>query len=151
MAKVYTEAQALDRMRALCAKAEHCSGEIAGKLRKMGFAPGVTSRMIASLVADRYIDDARFARAFVRDKVTFARWGRRKIAYAMALKKVPSDIIRDTLDAIDPEEYLESAKKLAASKLKGRENPDYEYKMKIYRWLASRGFESDIISEALRQ
>ena len=151
MAKIYTIHEALAKMRLQCSRAEHSSGEIREKLRRMGMNGGDIHKIIESLKVDRYIDDERFAGAFVRDKFIFSKWGRRKIAYALAGKGLSPATIREALNMIEEDEYLNTAKKLAKAKSKGMVDMNYEAKSKIYRWLLSRGFESSVASEAVRE
>ena len=77
--KQITEAEALRKLGDLCARGEHCSGEMVEKLRKWGIAAGAQERIIDKLIDYKYIDDERFTRSFVRDKIVCNKWGRRKI------------------------------------------------------------------------
>lgn len=147
--KQYTPSEALGRMRDLCARAEHCSGEILEKLRGMDISASDASAILASLRQERYVDDSRFAHAFVRDKIRFARWGRRKVAYALAMKKVDAATVREAIADIDEEEYRATALTVAKAKRRGMEELDCEGKMKIMRLLLSRGYEPDVAREAL--
>lgn len=151
MSKVYTAEEALAKMRLMCSRAEHCTGEVAEKLRKMGISGSDTRAIIEELIKNRYIDDSRFAEAFVRDKFLFAKWGRRKIAYALALKRIPKDIASAAIDTIDDDEYEMSVKNLAKAKSRGVEELPFEDKNKIYRWLLSRGFESDVVAKVMKK
>lgn len=150
MAKIYTVEEALAKMRLQCSRAEHSAREIREKLRRMGLSAADTCKIVEWLKDNRYVDDERFAEAFVRDKFMFAKWGRRKIAYALAGKGIPAETVRAALSGIDGEEYLSTAKKLVKAKIRGEEISDYEGRNKIFRWLLSRGFESDIASEAVK-
>mgnify|MGYP002534260249 CR=1 FL=1 len=69
--KTITEAEALRKLGDLCARGEHCSGEMADKLRKWGIPTDAQERIIDKLIDYKYIDDERFTRSFVRDKITF--------------------------------------------------------------------------------
>ncbi|MDE6692632.1 MAG: RecX family transcriptional regulator, partial [Muribaculaceae bacterium] len=80
------EAQA--RLEALCARAEHSTGEMAERLRRWQIGSTDTERILASLKEHRFVDDRRFARAYVTDKVKFARWGKRKVYQGLLNKHV---------------------------------------------------------------
>ena len=78
-----TEEKALALLASECSKAEHCTGEMMQKMEKWGLPPDARQRVLSRLVDGRYVDDRRFAPLFVRDKLKFNKWGRRKIAEAM--------------------------------------------------------------------
>ncbi|MBP3756716.1 MAG: RecX family transcriptional regulator, partial [Prevotella sp.] len=77
--KEMTEQEAFTRLSAQCAQAEHCQHEMVEKMRRWGIADDVQARVMARLVGERYVDDERYARAFVKDKVKYNKWGRRKV------------------------------------------------------------------------
>ena len=137
----------------LCSRAEYASGEVRQKLLAKGLTSTVAERIIENLRKNRFIDDARFAHAFARNKVEYGRWGRKKIASALMTKKVDRDIIRDALDDIDPDTYIQAIEGLLEAKLRSMHidvhSLDYAAKAKLYRLAISRGFETSAITSAL--
>ena len=81
--KQITEQEALLKLSALCSQAEHSSGEMKDKMRRWMLPSDVSERILDRLIDERFVDDERFARFFVRDKIRFDRWGRRKIEQAL--------------------------------------------------------------------
>ncbi|MCD7720882.1 MAG: RecX family transcriptional regulator, partial [Prevotellaceae bacterium] len=77
--KTYTEKEAYERASLLCARAEHCLSQIRGKLAAWGLSPAAQGRVLARLVDERFIDEARFSRAYALDKFRYNGWGRLKI------------------------------------------------------------------------
>lgn len=148
--KPITKEAALLKMADLCARGEHCAFEIREKLRKMQLAASDANEIVEYLEENRYIDDSRFARAFARDKVKFSGWGKNKIRMALAMKRIPSAEISLALEEIDPEEYLAVAVNAAKAKARNLDLSDYNDKGKLYRHLASRGFEGSVISKAIQ-
>lgn len=143
-------ARALLKLEELCARSEHCEGELREKLRKWLVSPDDTDTIISSLRRRRYVDDERFARAFVRDKFRFDHWGRRKIEQALRLKRVDSEIIADALDAIDGDEYYTLLRKLLAYKARSLHDEEaYARRVKLMRFAVGRGFEPQLIVKAL--
>lgn len=139
------------RAEELCARAEHSSGEILEKLRKWGVPSDRAAQIVDRMIDTRFIDDARFAAAYVRDKVRFAHWGRRKIAMGLYQKRVARDIIDDALENISDDEYLKALDAVIASKM--RTTPDaasYDGRTRVYRHALSRGFESPLIVKQIK-
>ena len=83
-----SEPQALQKLAALCSRSEHSSGEIREKMRRWQLPSDAQERIVQRLVAERFIDDSRFARLFVRDRLRFASWGERKILMALRQKGI---------------------------------------------------------------
>lgn len=148
--KPITKEAALLKMADLCARGEHCAFEIREKLRKMQLAASDANEIVEYLEENRYIDDSRFARAFARDKVKFSGWGKNKIRMALAMKRIPSAEISSALEEIDPEEYMAVAVNATKAKARNLDLSDYDDKGKLYRHLASRGFEGSVISKAIQ-
>lgn len=137
-----TETEALNRMGAYCSTAEHCRAEVAEKLRRWGLAHEETERIITRLIQDKYIDEERFCRAFIKDKYLFAKWGKIKIGQALQLKKISPSVYWPYLNEIDEEEYLSILQKLLTAKRKSiRAKNEYELNGKLARFALSRGFE----------
>lgn len=139
----------LKRMAGLCAKSEQCTSDINTKLYKAGLPKEKRDEIIAYLTDNRYIDDARFARAFANYKVRFSGWGKRKICMALAAKRIPSVLITAAIDNIDDREYLKAASRVAEAKKRELDMNTSEDKAKFYRQMLQRGFESDIIQHLL--
>lgn len=146
-----TEDDALSRMTAYCASAEHCRAEVAEKLQRWGIAYDAIDRIIHRLEQEKFINEERFCRAFIRDKYRFAKWGKVKIGQALQLKKISPFVYRPLLNEIDEEEYLSILQKLLAAKKKSvhAEN-DYELNGKLVRFALSRGFEMKDIGQCIR-
>lgn len=138
----FTETEALNRLAAYCSTAEHCRSEVAEKLQRWGIAYDVIDRIIERLEQEKFIDEERYCRAFIRDKYRFAKWGKVKIGEALVLKKIPRYTFATYLNEIDEEEYLGILNNLLASKRKSvhAEN-EYELNNKLIRFALSRGFE----------
>lgn len=135
----------LHRMAGLCARSEQCTFDIAQKLYKAGLPSEKREEIISYLTANRYLDDARFARSFASFKVRFSGWGKQKIRMALASKRINSGLISEALDYIDENDYLDALKRAIESKKKGLDLTRREDKAKLYRHLISRGFESSLI------
>ena len=150
MKKEMTEQEAYLQLAALCAQAEHCQHEMLEKMRKWELPESVQARVMARLVKERYVDDERYARAFVKDKIRYNKWGRRKVQKALWLKHIDSAIQQTVLDEVDDDEYLKVLKPLLKQKSKGiKAESDYERNQKLVRFALGRGFTFDIIRQCL--
>lgn len=145
-----TETEALNKVAAYCAAAEHCRAEAADKLQRWGLPYDMIERILRRLEDERYIDEERFCRAFVNDKFHFAKWGKVKIAQALQLKKVPYNVCRRFLDEINEEEYQSVLAGLLQAKRKSvhAEN-EFELNGKLMRFALSRGFEMEDIRRCI--
>ena len=140
------------RLEELCARSEQCSGEVREKLRRWEIGDRDAEAILKSLISRRFVDDSRFAGAFVRDKYRYGKWGRRKIAAALYAKRVDRDIIDSALADIDEEEYEAVLRALLKLKIKTTGPLDvYENRMRLLRFAVGRGFEPQLVSRLLAQ
>lgn len=150
MKKDMTEQEAYLQLAALCAQAEHCQQEMRDKMRRWELDETAQNRIIDRLIKERYVDDERYARAFVKDKIRYNKWGRRKVQQALWQKHIDADIQQQVLDEIDEKEYLDILRPLLKQKRKSiRAASDYELNQKLARFALSRGFTFDIIRQCL--
>ena len=148
--KQKTENDAYLTLAALCAQAEHCQYEMVEKMRRWELDDEAQARVMQRLVSERYVDDERYARAFVKDKVRYNKWGRRKVEQALWQKHIDEDIRQQVLDEVDDNEYLSVLKPLLQQKRRSTKAAnDYELNQKLVRFAVSRGFTYDIIRQCL--
>ena len=150
MKKEMTEQEAYLQLATLCAQAEHCEQEMRDKMKRWEIDETVQNRIIDRLVKERYIDNERYARAFVKDKIRYNKWGRRKVQQALWMKRIDNDIQQRVLDEIDEKEYLDVLHPLLKQKRKSTKAAnDYELNQKLVRFALGRGFTFDIIRQCL--
>ena len=150
MKKDMTEQEAYLQLAALCAQAEHCQQEMRDKMRRWELDETVQNRIIDRLIKERYVDDERYARAFVKDKIRYNKWGRRKVQQALWQKHIDAEIQQRVLDEIDEKEYLDILRPLLKQKRKSiKAESDYELNQKLIRFALGRGFGFDIIRQCL--
>ena len=145
-----SEKEAYLTLAALCAQAEHCQWEMLEKMRRWEVPEETQARVMQRLVKERYVDDERYARAFVKDKIRYNKWGRRKVDQALWQKHIDEDIRKRVLDEVDDEEYLGVLRPLLKQKRKStKANSDYELNQKLMRFALGRGFTFDIIRQCI--
>jgi len=148
--KEVSEQGAFLQLSALCAQAEHCQHEMLEKMRKWGLTDEAQARVMQRLIEGRYVDDERYARAFVRDKIRYNKWGRRKVEQALWQKHIDEDIRQQVLDEVDDEEYLNVLRPLLRQKRKTtKADNDYQLNQKLMRFALGRGFTYDIIRQCI--
>lgn len=149
--KVVKPQDALMRLEALCAQSEQCVMDLRLKLYRWGVSQTDSAKIIKQLIETRFVDDARFAVAYCRDKYRFNRWGRVKIVYGLRTKQISSNDIDAALDSIDEKEYEEILEGVIRSKAKTIKDVNtYEGRTKLFRYAASRGYESSLIAQIIK-
>ena len=144
------EKQALQRAAALCSRRECCIKQIEEKLITWGQSGAARERILSKLTEEKFIDEARFARAFALDKLRYSHWGKMKIAQALRLQGIQSDVRDEALAELPEDEYSEIIQHLAqAKKSTIKASSEYERKAKLVRYLVAKGFEYDLINEFL--
>ena len=148
--KEITEQEAYLRLTALCAQAEHCQHEMLEKMKKWELADEAQARVMERLIKERYVDDERYARAFVMDKIRYNKWGRRKVEQALWMKRIDKGIQERVLSEVDDEEYVSALRPLLKQKQRStKAASDYELRQKLIRFALSRGFSFDIIRQCI--
>ncbi|MBR1405729.1 MAG: RecX family transcriptional regulator [Bacteroidales bacterium] len=139
--------QVLNRLQAQCARREYCRADIRVKALKAleGDVAGAEA-VVASLVADRFVDDLRYAAAFAREKASLTGWGPVKIGYALAAKGIGRETVRQALEEIDgaaADRKMESV--LRAKWRTLAEDP--EGKLKLLKFGLGRGYEYNALQD----
>ncbi len=148
--KQKTEQEAYLTLASLCASAEHCQWEMTEKMRRWELPDEAQARIMERLVKERYVDDERFARAFVKDKVRYNKWGRRKVEQALWQKHIDETVRQQVLDEVEDDEYIRILRPLLQQKRRSlKVSNDYELNMKLIRFAISRGFTMDIIKQCV--
>ena len=139
--KPLSPAEALNKAAAYCTLCERCINEVSTKLTAWGMQASEQAKIIERLVEENFINEERYCRAFVNDKLRFNRWGRIKITAALREKRIDKELINEAIAEIDEELYMQVLQELIAIKQKELKGCDYATKHKIVRFAASRGFE----------
>lgn len=149
--KPYSFLEAKQKIEAWCAYQDRCHKEVYTKLRDYGLDDEDTNALISHLIEYQFLDEQRFAESFVSGKYRIKKWGRNKIKAHLKQKNVPQVCINHALKTIDDELYMENLKSLADRKWKEKKGTDFEKKVKVQRFLSSRGYEFDLIHDVLNK
>lgn len=142
----------LNRAAKFCSSGEKCKYDVSLRLIAWGLEESEAEKAIEYLERNGFIDDKRYARLFVHDKLKFNKWGRMKISYALKQKGISIEIINTALDNIDKDQYDEILDQLVLTKAKSLGSlQSYANKAKLLRFATQRGFLTDEIYSAIRR
>jgi len=145
-----TESEGKTLAERYCSGAEHCCAEVRTMLERHKVEADEIALILKHLVKEGYVDEGRYADAFVHDKVRFAKWGRVKISQALWQKRIPADVADAALARIDENEYMAALKEVVASRYRQTKGAtEYERKMKTMKSVCSRGYEPALVRKVL--
>ena len=145
-----TESEGKTLAERYCSGAEHCCAEVRAMLERHKVEADDIALILKHLVKEGYVDESRYADAFVHDKVRFAKWGRVKIAQALWQKRIPTDVADAAMADIDEDEYMTALQDVAKAKYRTVKGAtEYERKMKIMKSVCSRGYEPALVRKVL--
>jgi len=151
MAKDFSFEELLHKSASYCSVSERCVSDVDEKLQKWKASDADRTKIIDRLIEKDFINEQRYAEAFVRDKFRFNKWGKMKISFALKTKGIDRHTIADALNQIDESEYEEMLASILKTKLKGLKYTDeYEKQGKLFRFAQGRGFEYGVIERVLR-
>ena len=144
--------KALNIVAGQCSKKEYCSFDVLKKLQRWELDETDIAAVMGFLVKNHFLDDVRFAEAYVRDKHRFNRWGKLKIAQMLRQKHVAENIIEHALYSLPEEENDTMCLSLLKQKSKGlKEEDSYKRKAKLFRFALSRGFDYETVNRCISQ
>ena len=139
----------LDRMRNLCSRREYCRSDIMKKvLTALDGDRAAAEKVLDVLVAEKYIDEQRYASAFARDKASLAGWGGTKIRYMLSSKGIPRDIVEHALEDIDDSKARIKLEKLMDNKFRSLKD-DPQCRLKMLRFGLGRGYAYEEVAEVI--
>lgn len=140
----------LDRMRNLCSRREYCRSDIMKKaLTALDGDCDAAGKVVDILVAEKYIDERRYASAFARDKASLAGWGETKIRYMLSSKGVPRDVVEQALEDIDDLKARTRLEKLMENKFRSLKD-DPQCRLKMLRFGLGRGYGYEEVAEVMK-
>ncbi len=145
-----TTAQALSRLQKMCSRSEKCTADVQKKLYDWGVSKKEAAGIVAILQKQGFVNDGRYAKAFVRDKNKFSHWGVVKIKQALQVKNILPEIVSEALQELDMEAYRRELEVLLIRKnaaLKSVANDNR--KAKLLRFALSKGYEYAMAYEAV--
>ena len=145
-----TPEQALAALMRLAARSEKSSGDALRLLRNWEVEPSARQGVLQKLIDSKFIDDRRYAEAFVRDKMRFSGWGAFKLRAALHNKGISKDIIDEVLSTLDCTNMSESLRERLERKMRSLKfSSRYDLKSKLMRYGASLGYDFESVTEVV--
>ncbi|MBB6130951.1 regulatory protein RecX [Mucilaginibacter lappiensis] len=149
--KISNPEVALAKAEHFCAYQERSQQEVRDKLYEWGLWPDAVEQTIGRLIEGNFLNEDRFAKAYVKGKFNQKAWGRIKIKQGLKLKRVPDVLIKKALLTIDPDDYMAALTRLLEKKATAvSEKNEFKRRYKLQQYAMSRGYEADLIAEVLK-
>ena len=144
--------QVLDKMAKYCAYQERCVRDVRDKLKTFDLPQEEKDKILDYLVDNRFVNDERFAKSFVRGKVNQSGWGLNKIRFHLVQKGIAKETIDEALGQTDEEVYRQRLIDILKTKSKTvKTENDFEKKRKLAAYAMQKGFEGSLVWEVLKE
>jgi regulatory protein len=148
--KYWSLAEAKVRIASFCAYQERYQQEVRNKLHERGIYGEEAEELIVYLISEGYLNEERFAQAFVSGKFRIKKWGRNKILQELKFRQISPNCIKSGMKEIDAEDYWQTLLHLVEKKASLiKETDDFKKRYKTHQYLMGRGFENDLIQSAI--
>ena len=149
--KSYSKQEAKLKAADYCAYQERSQQQVRDKLYEYGLHKAEVEEVISVLITEGFINEERFAKAFIRGKFRLKKWGRNKIAEALKPHKISDYCLRKGWQEINEEEYQNVLLELIRKKNSSlKETNHYIRNRKISQHVIQRGFEPALVWDILR-
>lgn len=150
--RIITEEIAYARMARTCSQKECAPFDIARKLQKIGLSEPLIDKIINRLKKEKYLDEKRFIRSYIHDKLYFNKWGKRKIALFLKHKQLPQRLIEEGFAELSDISFSRSLQPILDKKWKSvTGKSDYEKRGKLIRYALGRGFSMEEVMACMKQ
>ncbi len=147
-----SEEKALSRMMHICARKEYCTHDIEQKLKRLQIDDEAIERIITKLLKNRFVDNERYTRSYVSDKLRFSKWGKTKITYHLRHKRINDKTIEEVFSEFSNKQLTDALEPIIIKKLKStKADGEYELRNKVIRYALGRGFNMDDIINCLNR
>ena len=150
--KPLTPDQVLDKMAKYCAYQERCVKDVRDKLKTFDLPQEEKDKILDYLLDNRFVNDERFARSFVRGKINQSGWGVNKIRFHLMQKGIAKETIDEALGQTDEDLYRQRLIDILKTKSKTiKAETDFERKRKLAAYAMQKGFEASLVWEVLKE
>lgn len=146
----YSESQALAKIAAYCSKAERAESDVRRKLSMWELDAESVEQIIARLKKENYLNEERFCRCFIKDKLLLNKWGKVKIVFELRKKQITEQSISRCFEEFETDDFEELLLSVLKSKLRTvKAKNDYDKKNKLIRFALGRGYSYEQIQRCL--
>ena len=150
--KTYSVDEAINRMEQYCTYQDRCHKEVEQKLYEMNMIPQAKAEILMHLIEQNYLNEERFAKAFVRGKFRIKKWGRQRLRLELKRRNIHINLINSALKEISDVDYLETFNEIATKKAESLNVPNRQVlRKKIADYLFYRGWESHLVYDKIRE
>ncbi len=135
-----------------CAYQERSQKEVRNKLYETGLYQDEIEEIISELISENFLNEERFAKAFIGGKFRIKKWGRNKILMAIRQYDISDYCIKKGLQEIDSDDYNNTMEQIIIAKNKGlSEDNIFVRRNKLAKYAMSKGFEAELVWNFLKQ
>ena len=138
----------MTKMERFCAFQERCEKDVRRKLTSFHLSEDQEDKVVKLLKDNQFLDENRYAEAFVRGKVRVG-WGRQKIVAALRAKGIPSEFIDCHCAAIPADDYVATLRK-AIEKWRRSHPDEAPNSPKLVRHLLSKGYAMEEVMREMK-
>ena len=151
MAKPLSPDQILDKMAKYCAYQERCVKDVVDKLKTFDLSEKDRQEILNYLIENRFVNDERFAKCFVKGKINQSGWGINKIRFHLIQKGIAKELIDEALRSFDQETYRQRLVEVLETKAKTvKATNEFEKKRKLAAYAMQKGFEANLVWEVIK-
>ncbi|CAM1348745.1 regulatory protein [Tenacibaculum insulae] len=149
--KVFTVDEIKRKLEQYCVYQDRCHKEVEQKIKEYNLIPEARELILLSLMQDNFLNEERFSKSFARGKFRIKKWGKQRIVRELKFRNISAYNIKTALKEISDEDYMTTLYSLVSKKnqLVTETNP-FKRKKKIADYLLYRGYESNLVYEALK-
>ena len=145
-----SEDKALYKIAAYCSKAERAEFDVKRKLQNWEVENDAINRIVSRLKKENFLNEERFCKAFIKDKIQFNRWGKVKIIFELKKKYISETVIQNCFDDLENDVFDEPLMRVLSTKIKSvKAKDEYEKRMKLIRFALGRGYSFEQIQRCL--
>ncbi|MDO1502341.1 regulatory protein RecX [Winogradskyella maritima] len=150
--KTYSVDEATKKLESYCAYQERCHKEVTDKLKQMRMIPEAIDQIVVHLINHNFLNELRFAKAFVRGKFRIKKWGKNRLTRELKFRDISAYAIKEALKEINEDDYVETLHELTLKRINQvKEKNVYKKKKKVADYLLYRGWESHLVYEKLSE
>lgn len=145
-----TAHQALESLMRLCARAERSSGDAMRLMASWQVPQQEREGVLQRLMHEKFIDDRRYAEAFVREKTNLSAWGEYKIRTALRRKGIAEETVAEAMKIFaccDTPERLDERLRRKARTTKY--DTSYQLRTKLMQYGASLGYPFEEVGQSV--